>query len=292
MLTIHNDALSVTISPVGAEVQSITDRKTGREYLWSGDPKWWHGHSPILFPIVGALWDGVCRIDGREVRIPKHGILRQALWRPEPMGPDHVRFVHISTVGDFAAFPFAFVITADYRLEGRSLIATIEVENPGGADMWFQLGGHPAIALPDWDETHDVDGYLRLEGKPEYVVRAGEQGCIEPGRHAVPHTADGLVPLTVETFAHEALIFPDHQVTGVTVLDRERRPVARVTSGSDVWLFWSPQGVHTPFICCEPWYGLCDNQGFNGPVSERTGINRLAPHTTWQGGYTIELPEA
>lgn len=289
MKTICNEELRVTVSAAGAEVQSLQDVKTGREYLWQGDERWWGGRSPILFPICGGLWNGVCRIDGKEVAIPKHGFVRQRVWRATEEKADSVRFEYISTVGDFETFPFAFHLAVTYRLEGRTLFADFEVLNTGGCDLWFQMGGHPAIALPDWKEEQELDGYLRLEGKPEYIWRAGDQGCLEPEKHEVPFNEEGLVPLTVATFANEALIFDRHQVTAATVLDLQHQPVARVASESDGWLFWSPTGLHSPFVCCEPWYGLPDHQGFEGPISERPHIQMARSGETWKGGYSVEV---
>lgn len=121
------------------------------------------------------------------------------------------------------------------------------------------------------------------------MLRAGEQGCLEPDTFPVPLNADGLVPLTVDTFSHEALIFDNHQVSAATVLTSSGQPVARVESTAPVWLFWSPQGIHTPFVCLEPWYGLCDHQSFCGDITERPYINTVNGHATWMGGYGIEI---
>lgn len=289
MESISNGVICVEVSPVGAEVQSIKDAANGREYLWQGDARWWSGRSPILFPIVGGMWNGVCRIDGKEVKIPKHGFLRDKTWRVAEKQPESVRFEFISTVGTYEIFPFAFCVAVTYRLSGRALYADFEVKNLGTAPLWFQMGGHPAIALPDWKEENAVDGYLKLEGNPQYIWRAGDQGCLEPDKHPVPFNEDGLVELKVETFANEALIFDAHQIEAATVLDCEKNPVARVASGSSCWLFWSPTGVHTPFVCAEPWYGLCDHQHFEGSISERPFINCAQEGETWKGGYSVEL---
>lgn len=289
METISNGLLQVEISPIGAEVQSLKDLNTGHEYLWQGDARWWHGRSPILFPIVGGMWNGVCRIDGKEVKIPKHGFVRNATWTVAERKADSIRFEFTSTVGTFAIYPFAFRVAVTYSLNGRKLLADFEVKNLGSAPMWFQIGGHPAIALPEWNEGNKVDGYLKLEGNPQYVWRAGEQGCLEPDKHPVPFNAEGLVDLSVETFSHEALIFDEHQVNAATVLNLQHKPVARIESTSPAWLFWSPQGVHTPFICAEPWYGLCDHQQFNGPVEERPYINHVLEGESWTGGYSVEV---
>lgn len=287
MVQISNGIITASISEVGAEVQSLRCCKSGREYMWHGDAKWWNGHSPILFPIVGGLWNGTCRIDGAELQISKHGFVRRATWRAIDVQTDRATFEICSTVGTFKVFPYAFRLTVTYTLDNRTLKADFSVHNPSGCDLWFQLGGHPAIVLPDWDESHTVDGYLQLEGNPTHVLRAGEQGCLEPDTYSVPADADGLIPISVETFSHEALIFENHEVTAATVLDRNRQPVARVACNAPAWLFWSPQGVHTPFVCCEPWYGLCDHQGFNGSVSERPYINCVHGGQTWQGEYSI-----
>lgn len=286
---ISNGILCVEVSPLGAEVQSIKDAANGHEYLWQGDARWWHGRSPILFPIVGGMWNGVCRIDGKEVKIPKHGFLRDKTWLVAAKDETSVRFEYTSTVGTYEIYPFAFRVAVIYRLEGRTLFADFEVKNLGSAPLWFQMGGHPAIALPDWKEENTVDGYLKLEGSPQYIWRAGDQGCLEPEKHDVPFNDEGLVELKVETFANEALIFDNHQIQAATVLDRAKKPVARVASTSSCWLFWSPQGVHTPFVCAEPWYGLCDHQNFNGPVSERPFINCANEGETWAGGYSVEV---
>lgn len=289
MIEISNNQLAVTISPIGAEVQSIKDVNTQCEYLWHGDAHWWSGHSPILFPIVGGLWNGTCRVDGQELHISKHGFVRRAPWRVVCVEADKAVFEFVSTVGTFAIFPYAFRLTATYSLDGRKLRAEFCVENLGGSPFCFQLGGHPAIALPNWDDAQPLDGYLRLEGNPTHVLRAGEQGCLEPDTFPVPLNADGLVPLTVDTFSHEALIFDNHQVSAATVLTPSGQPVARVESTAPVWLFWSPQGIHTPFVCLEPWYGLCDHQSFCGDITERPYINTVNGHATWMGEYGIEV---
>ena len=40
----------------GGELVSFN--KDGKEYIWSGDPAYWTGRNPNLFPVVGNLKDG------------------------------------------------------------------------------------------------------------------------------------------------------------------------------------------------------------------------------------------
>ena len=62
MISLRNDALSVEIAPLGAELQSVRD-SLGRDWLWSGDPAIWTGRSPLLFPVIGKHPGGQVLID-------------------------------------------------------------------------------------------------------------------------------------------------------------------------------------------------------------------------------------
>ena len=53
---LENGALSVIISPVGAELQSVVC--DGVERMWSGDPAVWGRRVSLLFPLIGRLRDG------------------------------------------------------------------------------------------------------------------------------------------------------------------------------------------------------------------------------------------
>ena len=59
--TLHNENVSVTLKSLGAELTSIKDA-SGTEYLWQGNPEFWSGQAPVLFPIVGCLRNGTAPI--------------------------------------------------------------------------------------------------------------------------------------------------------------------------------------------------------------------------------------
>ncbi len=310
LFTLQNEHLQATFSVQGAELQSLTDRNTGQEYCWQGDPAYWKGRAPILFPIVGGMWDGVCRINGQTYAIPKHGFVRKREWtripetRNAPAG-NSITFAIENTAEELAIFPWPYHLEVTYSLTGRTLRADLRVHNPSSAStLYFQMGGHPSLLLPDWKaEGQDVQGYLRFEGRPIDLLRASLQGCTEPKRVPIPWSNDietsnalarhqpvnALVPISVTTFANEALIFDRNQLSAIEVLDLRKQRIARFASSAPVWLVWSPQGQHAPFLCVEPWYGLCDPQEFAGNIEERPYIQHTAPGDTWAGWYTMEV---
>lgn len=74
MQTLTNGVLTVEINEVGAELWSIRKGKT--EYLWHGEPEYWNRRSPVLFPIVGSVWEARYRVDGKEYTMGQHGFAR------------------------------------------------------------------------------------------------------------------------------------------------------------------------------------------------------------------------
>ena len=63
--TVQSKDLRITVSDSGAELMSIEDILTGKQYLWHGDAAYWGRRSPVLFPIVGSLKDKEYKYNGK-----------------------------------------------------------------------------------------------------------------------------------------------------------------------------------------------------------------------------------
>ena len=70
-VTIKNNELTVEISSLGAELQSV--KYNDKEYLWHGDPAVWGKRAPVLFPICGGLKENKYVYEGKEYTLFKHG---------------------------------------------------------------------------------------------------------------------------------------------------------------------------------------------------------------------------
>lgn len=285
--------LAIKVSPSGAELQSVV--RGGREYLWQGDPAYWGRRSPVLFPIVGSLWNGVCRFGGKEYRMSQHGFARDMVFRNVDGGEDDALvFVLGSDAGTAEHFPFGFELYVSYRVEGASVHVGWKVRNVSSGVMPFQIGGHPAFNLPGFEADRDVYGYLGLEPEDaaagaRYILVA-ERGCVDP-LHSwpLPLEEEGLLPLGPHTFDRDALVVEDSGVGRVTLYDAGKKPVLAVSFDAPLFGLWSPAGKRAPFVCIEPWYGRCDRKGYEGEFSGRDYVMSLAPSETFEAGYTIEL---
>lgn len=69
---ITSSTLSATINHKGAELISLKNRISGREYIWEGNPEYWGKHSPILFPIVGTLKKNEYNYKGKKYELTRH----------------------------------------------------------------------------------------------------------------------------------------------------------------------------------------------------------------------------
>ena len=78
MIQISNQHLIVTMTQEGGTLTSIRDAKTGREYLWQGDPAYWTGQAPNLFPFVGRLYEKTYTLHGKAYPMTIHGFVRHA----------------------------------------------------------------------------------------------------------------------------------------------------------------------------------------------------------------------
>ncbi|MBR5268786.1 MAG: aldose 1-epimerase family protein, partial [Lachnospiraceae bacterium] len=75
----------------GGELVSFKN-KEGKEYIWSGDPAYWTGRNPNLFPVVGNLKEGKVEINGKQYEMGRHGFARTSEFTVLEQGEDYVIF--------------------------------------------------------------------------------------------------------------------------------------------------------------------------------------------------------
>ena len=290
MHTLKNEILTVQVKEHGAELASI--RKGSVEYLWQADPMFWGRHSPVLFPIVGSVWEKRYRVDGREFELGQHGFARDMDFTMVEGGEDEVRYRLESTEDTLKKYPWPFVLEIAYRLHGNMIDVIWEVSNPGNEDMYFQIGAHPAFNYPDYDPQTMERGFLsfdRSEGLE--CIRIKEKGCVDAETlYPLDVPADGLLPLTRETFDKiDTIMLQDGQIGSVALYRTDRTPWLKLSFEAPVVGIWSPPGKNAPFICLEPWYGRCDRAGYEGDYRDRDWVNLLAPGEKFSSVYTIEI---
>ncbi len=286
--TLSNDLLTVTVGSRGAELQSIENKRTHHQYLWQGDARFWGRRSPVLFPIVGAVWDGRYRMDGASYALGQHGFARDMEFRPvEGCPDDEAWFVLEADESTLALYPRRFRLEIGYSLHEARLSVMWRVTNLDDRTMHFQIGAHPAFNYPDFSESDAVHGYFNVDARgPIPIEIIAEKGCIGPIEGTITPDADGLIPITADTFAHDALIVGGGRIHRVSLLSRERTPYLTLLFQSPAVGLWSPSAA-APFVCIEPWWGRADRVGYDGEFSGRDYVNALAPGDTFRASYMV-----
>ena len=290
MQTLRNDILTVEVSEHGAELQSI--RKGTTEYLWQGDPAYWGRRSPVLFPIVGSVWEKRYKVGEKVYEMGQHGFARDKDFRLVSQTESEVRYRLESSEETLARYPYPFVLEIAYVLRGNQLDVIWEVMNPASADLYFQIGAHPAFNYPDYSLENTERGFLEFDRKDGLkCIRIKEKGCVDAvTEYPLEIPADGLLPVASDTFdSIDTIMLQDAQVREVTMYRADRTPWLRMTFDAPVIGIWSPPGKVAPFICLEPWYGRCDRAGYEGDFTAKDWINRLAPGEKFSSLYTIEI---
>ena len=290
LYTVKNEELICEIETHGAELKSIKDKNTGREYLWNSDPMYWNRTSPVLFPFVGAVKDKKYNHNGKTYNIGQHGFARDMEFAVKGSGENEMWFELRESEETIARYPFKFHLNIGYKLEGRTVTVLWRVKNTNDGALYFSIGAHPGFMLPQGNKA-----YFRLfdgNGMPVKSIKNrifGEGGCVTD-KIQVIDTPDGKLPITEHLFDGDALVLEDNQLGLVEIIsEKSDKPMVSVMFTSPLVGLWSPPHKNAPFVCIEPWYGRCDKESFDGELSEREYEQKLDADEEFNVSYKISI---
>ena len=284
-LTISNRDIRASISSLGAELVRLQDG-SGANYLWNGDPAWWTGRSPILFPIVGEVKSGKLKVDGKTFAMARHGFARVSAFEVILRETSHCAFRLRPNEETRAQYPFEFELRLDYEVVGRTLSIRASITNAGPDLMPASFGFHPAFR---WPLARDLPktAYSITFDRPEV-------GLVE-------RPVDGLLsgtprpsPVVGRRLALEDSLFED----GALIFDRleSRRVVYGAATGPRIAVafdampnlgIWTRPGAG--FVCIEPWQGYASPPDFDGELRDKPGMLSIEPGAMRQLEMRIEI---
>ena len=271
---------------LGGELVSLRDG-SGREHIWEGDPAFWSGQNPILFPIVGALKEGKVDIGGTVYEMGRHGFARGMEFAPAEQGEDFVTLELRETEDTLKCYPFPFSLKVTHRLLEDGFDTTFSVTNTGTAPMPFCVGGHTAIRLP---EGADFEDYELVFDVPEQADShlLTPQGIIRhDGRRTMLN--GGITPLDYDTFAQlDTIIFSMLRSGNVSLVHRETGRGLRLDFHEfPMVAFWTKPGA--PFLCLEPWQGCAAWDNETGKFEDKPFCTVLQPGSEKNLTYSLHI---
>ena len=286
IVSIASPELAAQINPFGAELWRLQDAQ-GRDYLWDGDPAWWTGRAPLLFPVIGRLPGDRFAHRGQVYELPKHGFARRSAFELVRREPALACFRLRADAATRQAYPFDFVLEAQFAIAGPELRMTATIANDGAEPMPATFGFHPAFRwpLPEAGER-SRHAIIFDEDEAGPLRRLGEDGLLDAARRPTP-VAGRRLPLRDDWFARDALVFERPASRSLRYAGDGGRSLAIGWRGLPHLGVWTKPGA--PYVCIEPWASLPAETAAPEALTERPDLLMLAPGASAQVSMTVRL---
>ncbi len=290
LYTIENEKVRVAISDVGAEMMSFQLKEDNCEYLWQGNPEFWHGRACNLFPICGRLTEGKYTYRGQTYEMNLHGFARKSTMTMIGQKDDAIRFCLTDTEESFKMYPFHFELIIGYQLEGTTVHQTFQVRNTDEKNLIFAVGGHPGFNVPLTEGEKFEDYYVEFDcaKEPKKVVMS--ETCYDTGkREAFPLEDGKRLSLTHDLFDHDAIFLTD-MCKGITLKSRcSCKSVHLSYPDMNAVGLWHAPRKEAPYVCIEPWYSLPAYDGEIDDLETKQLMLSLAPGKVYTNTFTITI---
>ncbi len=283
--TIRNEYLTLTVDTHGAEAVSVRNA-AGQEMLWQADKSVWGRHAPILFPWTGKLAGGILTHNGKSYKGGQHGFARD-LEHTLVQADENVIRLELRADDEIKAtrFPYDFVLTSTFRLEGKTVHHTLTVENPAHAQepLPFGIGYHPAFVVP-FDDAHTTADYEFRFDRPEspVILDARPNGLLSGKCYYQWKNADHI-QLENGMFDNDSFCMAGlrSETLGIYENDTGRNVTCNI-AGYPYTLIWSAKSDTMKFVCIEPWHSLPAAEADGPSWSKRASAAILAPGEKWE----------
>ncbi len=280
-VSISTAALSAEISATGAELVRLRDR-TGADLLWDGDPAFWTGRSPLLFPMVGRASGDRITVAGKAYELGQHGFARTSTFTLVRSDAASCTWRLGADEATLKRYPFAFRLDVTYRIDGATLHMEAEVANVGHAVMPASFGFHPALRWPLPYGKPRTAHEIVFEKEEPAPIRRPVDGLLGAAQFPTP-VRDRHLGLNDELFEGGALIFDTLASRSVVYGEAIRVDFP----GMPHLGIWTRPGAG--YVCIEPWQGHASPEGFDGEFGDKPGMVAIAPGATKNFAISISV---
>lgn len=291
MITLENDHLRVSINRKGAEIASIWNKISRVEHIWQADPAVWGWHAPNLFPVVGGCINNQIQVDGKSYPMGRHGFARNSEFSVSEITDTYAEFALSYSEETLKSYPYRFQFQLLYSLSEQTLSVTYKVINEDHKDIYFSVGAHPAFNVPFHPAEQFEDYFLEFECREALETHLISQDGFFNGEKETVDAKDGILALTRDMFAKDALVFKNIQSRKVWLRSKIRSQHLEITFPHFNYLgIWSKPGAD--FVCIEPWMGCADSADLVTDISGKEGIRRLERGHVFEAGYAIGVHQS
>lgn len=179
-------------------------------------------------------------------------------------------------------FPFDFVLTSTFRLDGKTLHHTLTVSNPGAEELRFGIGYHPAFQVP-FDDNHTVEDYeFRFDQPESPVILDASGGGLLTGKCYYQWKNQQAIQLTNDLFDNDSFCMAGLRTRTLGIYEKDTgRSIVCDVAGFPYTLIWSALSKPVRFVCIEPWNSLPASVNDPQEWEQRAAAACLAPGGEW-----------
>lgn len=284
LVKLKNDKITMTISTLGAEPQSLVFEE--REYLWNGDKEYWFRRAPLLFPIIGPTKDDKIGYQGKEYKMPGNGFARDTEFTLLKQSESEATFVlEDSKESRENYYPFGFVLTVTYTLLDQGYRAKAEIY--AKEDLYYTFGWHPAFSLDMNGKGCDLESYTLNFEKEE---KADRKYAVDG---AFVYEKNFLVGDQIELKRSEtdkgAITLDNIKSSEVTLTSSLGEHGVTVTMGKmTTFTAWTTLNKWAQFLCLEPMLSFGDkNREFDIDKMKETRLLKKGESEVYSNDFII-----
>lgn len=291
--TIENEQLRVEASDKGAELMSIMGKKSGFEYLWQGDAKYWASRATVLFPICGRLTDGKYTYGGKTYEMILHGFSKLAEHKVIAHSKTSITFELRDNEETRAIYPFGFIFRMKYTLDGATVKNEFTVINENEDDLPFSVGGHPGFNVPFVSGEAFEDYYIEFENACDCKRRVMSATCYYTGEDEPFELKDGkIIELKHELFANDAIFLTGtDRCISLKSKKNDRSVTVRFSDKTANVGLWQKPNTDAPYVCIEPWTGIPAYDGKIDDFATKNLFTHLKKGETFTNEFSITITE-
>lgn len=270
----------------GGELISYTNE--GKEYIWTGDPAFWNGHAPVLFPFVSALKDWKVKFGGKEYSLTtKHGFARKSEFELVECTDTKITFALTSSEKTKEQYPFDFRLLVAHEITEQGYTTTYTVCNTGTQPMLFCIGGHAGYCVDGSAEDYQ----LIFEQEEDLVLYYTDaQSLFNESYRLAKRITGNTYDIVYDDFDVDAIILKAPKSHKVKLVKKSDGTGLEFDyTGFENLTLWTPPKKQAPFFCLEPWNGLPAYTDESGNFEDKPGHITLEAGQEYSVSYSITV---
>ncbi|MGD9886330.1 MAG: aldose 1-epimerase family protein [Bacilli bacterium] len=289
--SLQNEHLQITVRSYGAELISLKSKQQ-TEFIWQRNPEFWNRCAPVLFPVVGRLLDKYTMIYGKKYEMDIHGFLKDQEFSLLSQSKNHLSLVHRFNEETVKMYPFHYEFVITYRLREKQVRTEYLIRNLGKDDLFFNVGGHPAINVPLYPNESFCDYTISFEKEETFDAPTIEKnGTLNFDVPAISYSKLKHLPLDRSLFFLDTIVIPKVKSKQVELMNKQHQGIIFRFENFKTLAIWTRYHQQAPFVCLEPWLGYGDRYNSDHDFMKKDYMQKLAFNEQFTAFYEIELME-